>query len=56
MYSLAYAEMRLLMAKMLYHFDFELAAHDDDWFSHLKAFMVWQKEKLPIRLKAVVRS
>ena len=52
---MAYAEMRLLLAKMLWHFDFELADPDDDWFDRLKAFMVWEKPPLRIRLSKVVR-
>lgn len=51
--SLAYAEMRLLLAKMLWHFDFELADSEDDWLSGLKAFMVWDKGILKVRLKPV---
>lgn len=53
--SLAYAEMRLLLAKMLWHFDFELADPEDDWYGRLKAFMVWERGNLKIRLKPVVR-
>jgi hypothetical protein len=31
-YSLAYAEMRLLLAKMSWHFDFELDDPEDNWY------------------------
>ena len=53
--SLANAETRLLLAKMLWHFDFELADPEDDWLASLKAFMVWERTALRIRLQAVER-
>ncbi|KAK0354524.1 hypothetical protein LTR94_012135 [Friedmanniomyces endolithicus] len=54
--SLANAETRLLLAKMLWHFDFELADPEDDWLASLKAFMVWERTALRIRLQAVERQ
>jgi hypothetical protein len=48
--SLAYAEMRLLLAKMLWHFDFELENPDEDWYGSLKAFMVWERGSLKVHL------
>ncbi|KAF2099150.1 cytochrome P450 CYP3/CYP5/CYP6/CYP9 [Rhizodiscina lignyota] len=51
--SLAYAEMRLLLAKMLWHFDFELADPEEDWYGSLKAFMVWERGNLKVRLTPV---
>ncbi|KAK0909437.1 hypothetical protein LTR91_008538 [Friedmanniomyces endolithicus] len=53
--SLANAETRLLLAKMLWHFNFELADPEDDWLASLKAFMVWERTALRIRLQAVER-
>ncbi|TKA45892.1 hypothetical protein B0A54_03577 [Friedmanniomyces endolithicus] len=53
--GLANAETRLLLAKMLWHFDFELADPEDDWMASLKAFMVWERTALRIRLQAVER-
>ncbi|TKA72129.1 hypothetical protein B0A55_06358 [Friedmanniomyces simplex] len=53
--GLAHAEMRLLLAKMLWHFDFELADAKEDWYAGLRAFMVWERNDLRIRLKAVER-
>ncbi|KAK0862469.1 hypothetical protein LTR87_016571 [Friedmanniomyces endolithicus] len=53
--SLAYAEMRLLLAKMLWHFDFELADPSHDWYGGLRAFMVWERSGLRIRLRPVQR-
>ena len=56
-YSLAYAEMRLIMAKMLWNFDFELTDPEDDWMSRNRAYSVWYKGPLLIKLKqATTRS
>ena len=53
--SLAYAEMRLLLAKMLWHFDMELAHSQDNWFAKLQGFTIWNRSGLDIRLKSVKR-
>jgi hypothetical protein len=47
--------MRLLLAKMIWHFDFELADSADTWYSGLKAYLMWDKVGLKIRLKKVIR-
>lgn len=47
--------MRLILAKMLWHFDFELADPTEDWYAGLRAFMVWERGSLRIRLKVVKR-
>lgn len=49
-YSLAYAEMRLIMAKMLWNFDWELADPKDDWMSRNRGYSVWYKGPLMIKL------
>ena len=55
--NLAYAEMRLLLAKMLWHFDFELANPNDSWMNDLKMYVIWDRMALPlnVRLKPVER-
>jgi cytochrome P450 len=53
--SLAYAEMRLLLAKMLWHFDFELADPAKQWYEKLRCFMIWEGAPLHIRLRTVRR-
>jgi cytochrome P450 len=50
--SLAYHEMRLIMAKVLYAFDFELAPESEDW-NDQETFILWQKKPLICKLKAV---
>lgn len=49
--SLAYSEMRLTMARLLYRFDFELAPGHEDWLSKQRAFVIWEKGPLEVRLR-----
>jgi cytochrome P450 len=49
---MAYHEMRLVMAKVLYAFDFELAAESDGWLEQ-NTYVLWEKKPLICRLKAV---
>lgn len=46
-HSLAYAEMRLILAKILYNFDMELADKEVDWIGH-QAFVLWYKSPLEV--------
>ncbi|KAM0693029.1 hypothetical protein Q7P36_007586 [Cladosporium allicinum] len=50
---IAYMEMRVLMAKFLYNFEFELAFPDEDWVSTKKAYGAWNNSELKMRLRAV---
>lgn len=50
--SLAYAEMRLILTRLLFDFDLELLEPDQDWFDQ-KAFTLWAKPPLHIRLRPV---
>lgn len=52
--SIAYMEMRVLMAKFLYNFTFELANPNEDWVSTKKAFGAWDNGGLKLRLKKIV--
>jgi cytochrome P450 len=49
---MAYHEMRLIMAKVLYTFDFELAPESKDW-NDQDTFILWQKKPLMCKLKVV---
>lgn len=53
--SLAYTEMRLLLARMLWKFDLEAVPTEKDWYDQ-KIFFLWEKGGLPIKLKEVVRE
>ncbi|KAJ3494886.1 hypothetical protein NLG97_g3787 [Lecanicillium saksenae] len=48
--NLAYAEMRLILAKLLWNFDISLADESRDWESKSRIFMVYQKEPLYISI------
>ncbi|KAK7982106.1 Cytochrome P450 monooxygenase alt3 [Apiospora saccharicola] len=49
--NMAYAEMRLVLARLLWNFDIELL--DDQWMAKQKTWLVWHKIPLPINLKSV---
>ncbi|KAH8702970.1 cytochrome P450 monooxygenase-like protein [Phaeosphaeriaceae sp. PMI808] len=53
--SLAYAEMRLVFAKMLFTFDLELVDKEFQWLEAQKLFTLWEKPNLMIRLTPVKR-
>jgi cytochrome P450 len=50
--NLAYHEMRLLMAMVLWNFDVELEEESREWADQ-KVFIFWDKRPLMVRLKAV---
>lgn len=50
--SMAYHEMRLIVAKVLFAFDLELAPESRGW-GNQEAHMLWQKPPLMCTLKAV---
>lgn len=49
--NLAYGEMRLMIARLLYRFDFELAFEQDGWHDSQRTFIVWEKGPLYLRLQ-----
>jgi len=51
--SLAYMEMRLVLARMLFEFNLELTEDTKDW-TRAKVYTVWQKNPLWIKLKPAV--
>ena len=54
--TLAYAEMRLILARLVYAFDISLADDKDVWdWGTQKTFIFWEKKPLNVRLKAAVR-
>ncbi|ETS80705.1 hypothetical protein PFICI_08234 [Pestalotiopsis fici W106-1] len=48
--SLAYIEMRLALARMLFNFDMVLSDESRDWLANQKAYNIWSKPPLHIRL------
>jgi len=49
---MAWHEMRLLLSKVVYNFDFELCPESEGWLDQ-KAFLLWDKRPLMVKLKAV---
>ncbi|KAI1329019.1 cytochrome P450 [Xylariaceae sp. FL0255] len=49
--NLAIAEMRLILAKIIYHFDIALDDSSRNWVNGQKAYAVWHKPDLHIHLK-----
>jgi hypothetical protein len=47
--SLAYNEMRSIMARMLWHFDMELIDKEKDWLKQ-PVYILWEKPPLNIKL------
>ncbi|KNG48970.1 cytochrome p450 3a17 [Stemphylium lycopersici] len=54
--NLAYAELRLIMAKFFWNFDFLLLPESHDWPRTQRAFTSWEKIPLMVQLKQVGRS
>jgi len=53
--NLAYAEMRLILAQVLWNFDLELQPDSYNWHSHQKTFSLWEKGDLKVKLMPIVR-
>ncbi|TQS33634.1 hypothetical protein Golomagni_06013, partial [Golovinomyces magnicellulatus] len=49
--NLAYAEMRLILARLAFRFDFELCEESKDWLRGQKNFLLWEKPDMFVRLK-----
>lgn len=48
---MAYAEMRLVLAKLFWNFDFELADNSNKWLDEQKTYLVWEKTPLMVNLR-----
>ncbi|RDW66665.1 cytochrome P450-10 [Coleophoma crateriformis] len=53
--NLAIAEMRVILARLLWNFDLELTEQSRGWVQNMKMFILWEKPPLLVKLKAVVR-
>ncbi|KAI9710260.1 MAG: hypothetical protein M1820_002754 [Bogoriella megaspora] len=51
--NLAYAEMRLMLCRMIYNFDMELADPNKDWIREQQANFLWKKGPLEVYLTPV---
>ncbi|KFY12419.1 hypothetical protein V492_03889 [Pseudogymnoascus sp. VKM F-4246] len=52
--NLAYAEMRLILARVLWNFDLELAPESENWADQ-EIFSLWEKGQLHVKLTPVLR-
>lgn len=50
--SLAYAEMRTILARLLFNFDMELVDEESDWLDQ-NVFFLWTKKPLNVYLTPV---
>jgi cytochrome P450 len=48
--NLAYAEMRLIVARILFKFDVKLGPGAKDWIERQRIYTTWQKPELPVYL------
>ncbi|KAL7629562.1 hypothetical protein AAE478_001083 [Parahypoxylon ruwenzoriense] len=53
--NLAYAEMRLILARIIYNFDMSIAEDSLDWMDKQQAYTLWHKPALNIHMKPVSR-
>jgi hypothetical protein len=51
LFSMAYHEMRLLLAKVMFNFDLELCPESEGW-TEQEVYTLWQKKPLMVKLKA----
>jgi hypothetical protein len=53
-HSLAYAEMRLILARLLWKFDLEIMPESREW-DQQKIWSLWSKGELNVKLTEVAR-
>lgn len=54
--SLAYVEMRLILARLIWNFDMSLCDDSRDWISKQRVFILWEKNPLNVYLTPVNRD
>lgn len=50
-HSLAEAEMRIIVARLLWNFDIEVADRSKNWMAKQKSYLMWEKPGLHVYLK-----
>ena len=53
--NLAYMEMRIILARVVWGFDFEMCEESRGW-DRQQVFILWEKGPLVVRLREVVRD
>lgn len=54
--SLAYLELRLVLAKVAWHFNLALEKPDEEWTTTLKMYTTFEKSPLMVRMTPVARG
>lgn len=54
--SLAYVEMRIMLARLLWNFDLVLAEESKAWMETQKIYTLWEKGPLNVYLKPIIRD
>lgn len=55
MFSLAYSEMKLILARIIYNFDIQLVDEENDWMKQ-DTYILWDKGPLPVYLTPIRSS
>jgi cytochrome P450 len=53
--NLAYMEMRIILSKLVWHFDWELINEEVDWDTDAQLQLLWKKPELKVRFKPAMR-
>jgi cytochrome P450 len=53
--NLAFAEMKVILARMIWNFDMELCEESKEWVKGQPVYLVYDKPPLMVKLKPVVR-
>ena len=54
--NLAYAEMKVILARILWNFDLELCEQSKEWAENLVVYLIWAKEPLMVKATPVKRG
>ena len=54
--SLAYAEMRLILAKIIYNFDMTICNDSLRWIEDQKTYILWDKPSLNVYMSPVAQK
>lgn len=49
--SLAYAEIRIILARLVWNFELEIDPVSQDWMAEQRQFLLWERGPLKIRLR-----
>lgn len=47
-FSMAWAEMRMILTTILFSFDMEILETDTDWSERQRSYLVWARDDIPL--------